>query len=244
MLRISFDSYNLLKTNKIDAWHEDSKYYCDRNLLTSEFKNLVEELSAYKIHRYTSEVEDIYSHPATIIFPDNLNKHLPKKDFIALGEKVKIIYFDRLENNVFVEPIIKIEYEFIRDDIGYLKHIVRKISWALENNLWSKKTQVDLIPVASNQEKLLEIEKRRQNIISEVAGLSRDIELKTALSDLYSKYNTEINLYLKSGSTALAVAVENNTDLLWLNDPTPSNKNKTVREFLIEYFTIGVTTNL
>ena len=197
----------------------------------------------YKIYRYIEPQNHPLSldvHPGSIIFPDQLNRHLPKKAFIALGERVKTIYFDRLSHDgVFEEPVIKIEYKFNRDDSGLLIDKQRTISWRTEDDTWSEETQTDVIPVTSNAEKLTEIKRRRANIVTEVSGLSKDIGLSSALGDLYSRYTLEIEQYTQSGLPSLKDAIANNTDLTWLDQPT-SNPNISVRQFLMNYFSIGV----
>lgn len=196
----------------------------------------------YKIYRYIEPWQlpgNLSVHPGHIVFPDSLTKHLPKKIFIALGERVKTIYFDRLEDQKFIEPIIKIEYKFNRDERGLLIDKQRTISWRLENEIWSGETKTDTIPVTSNAEKLTEIKRRRANVVTEVSGLSKDIGLSSALGDLYSRYVIEIEQYTQSGLPNLRDAIANNTDLSWLDQPT-SNPNVSVRQFLINYFSIGV----
>lgn len=196
----------------------------------------------YKIYRYIEPWQHPGSldiHPGHIIFPNSLNRHLPKKSFIALGERVKTIYFDAIEDKRFAEPIIKIDYRFNRDDRGLLIDKQRTISWRLEDDTWSKETQLDTIPVTSNAEKLTEIKRRRSNIVTEVAGLSRDIGLESALTDLYSRYALEISKYKESGLSELRNAIASNTDLTWLDRQT-SNPNVSVRQFLMNYFSIGL----
>lgn len=196
----------------------------------------------YKIYRYIPLEQIPYSlsvHPGSIIFPDGLNRNLPKKTFIALGERVKTIYFDRYIDDRFTEPIIKIDYTFNRDDRGLLIDKQRIISWRLEDETWSHWTQTDVIPVTSNAEKLAEIKRRRTNIVSEVAGLSKDIGLLSAIGDLYSRYALQINKYIESGLPDLRNAIGSNTDLSWLDNQT-SNPNVTVRQFLMNYFSIGI----
>ena len=196
----------------------------------------------YKIYRYIEPwqlPQSLDIHPGHIIFPESLNKNLPKKQFIALGERVKTIFFARFEENVFVEPIVKIDYRFNRDESGLLNNKVRTIQWRLSDDTWSERKQTDVIPVTSNENKLREIKRRRRNIVSEVAGLSKDIGLESALTDLYSRYAIEINQYLESGLPSLRDAIASNTDLSWLDRET-SNPNVTVRQFLVKYFSIGV----
>ena len=199
-------------------------------------------MGQYKIYRYLEPWQvnsDLSVYPSSIIFPDSLNRHLPKKTFVALGERVKTIYFDRFVDNKFIEPIIKIDYSFNRDQRGLLIDKQRIISWRLEDDTWSDQTQTDIIPVTSNAEKLTEIKRRRGNIVTEVAGLSKDIGLNEALTDLYDRYAIEINQYGESGLPNLRDAIANNTDLTWL-DRSTSNPNVNVRQFLISYFSIGV----
>ena len=199
-------------------------------------------MAEYKIYRYLEPWQVPHSlsiHPGSIIFPDSLNKHLPKKTFIALGERVKTIYFDRFTGGVFIEPVIKIEYKFNRDERGLLIDKQRTISWRTEDDVWSEETQTDVIPITSNAEKLTEIKRRRANIVTEVSGLSKDIGLSSALSDLYSRYVLEIEQYVQSGLPSLSNAIANNTDLPWLDQPT-SNPNVSVRQFLMNYFSIGL----
>ena len=244
-IQITEDSYEAILAAGESVWRERAsphlgdRFYCQPELIAEDKKNLIVEAPKYKLYRYVAGEKDPYLHPGSIIFPENLTKHLPKKQFIALGERIKTIYFDRFEVDTFIEPIIKVDYKFNRDSEGYMLSKERTISWRTEDNRWSDRIQYDVIPITSNQQKLAEIERRRNNIIDEVAGLSRDIGLKSALADLYYRYVTEINLYIKSGSSSLAIAIKNNVDLEWLENPTPSNPNKTVRQFLVEYFSIG-----
>ena len=196
----------------------------------------------FKIYRYVDPdflPLCLRVHPGWLIFPEGLNKNLPKKHFIALGERVKTIFFDRYEDGRFIDPIIKIDYKFNRDEFGYLVEREKTVSWQLENNSWATRTQLDIIPVSSNQEKISELKKRRQNIVDEVAGLSKKIGLGTALTDLYKRYFKEIELYTQSGLDDFAIALNKNTDLPWLERPT-SNPNISVRDFLINYFSIGL----
>lgn len=196
----------------------------------------------YKIYRYVEPWQlppSLDIHPGHIVFPETLSRNLPKKQFIALGERVKTIFFDRFEDNVFVEPIIKIDYRFNRDEYGLLKNKEQTISWRLEDETWSEQRQHDVIPVTSNEKKLQEIKRRRKNIVDEVAGLSKDIGLKSALTDLYARYFKEINLYVDSGLPDFAEALSQNEDLDWLDNPT-TNSKVTVRQFLIRYFSIGL----
>ena len=203
-------------------------------------------MNSYKIYRYLEPWQlppSLDIHPGHIVFPDSLNRNLPKKQFIALGERRKTIFFDRFEDDKFIDPVIKVDYRFNRDEAGLLKSKERSISWQLEDNTWSKKAQEDIIPVISNEKKLQEIKRRRRNIVDEVAGLSVDIGLESALTDLYARYYREISLYVDSGLLDFKEALNNNTDLYWLDRPTPSNSKITVRQFLTNYFSVGTKTS-
>ena len=245
IMRITKSSYqNLRQRNqRFAVWQEEGKYFCDLSAVTEANQELVSQQPKYKIYRYVNKPVDSYAHPGSIIFPENLNKHLPKKQFIALGERRKTIYFDRVEEGIYQEPIIKVDYKFNRDELGYLFSKEREISWRLEDDTWSDEVQLDLIPVASSQERLDEIKRRRSNIILEAAGLSKDIGLETAMSELYDKYLTEIELYKNSGSPSFARALEEDRELSWLDEPTPANPKETVREFLMRYFLIATFGN-
>ena len=162
----------------------------------------------YKIYRYREPWQlptNLDLHPGSIIFPEQLNKNLPKEPNIYLGERRQTIYYDRYEDGQYQDPIIKIAYAFKRDDTGLVFEKIKTIVWCLESGKWSSQTQQDSIPVVSESVKLQEIKRRRSNIIDELKGLAKkfstaEIPLEAKILEVFEENQLLINSYIDAGS--------------------------------------------
>lgn len=200
----------------------------------------------YKIYRYIDpedQPQNLSKHPGSIIFPDQLNRNLPKRTDIILGERRRTTYFDRYENDQFIEPIIEINYHFERDQQGLVFEKMRSIAWMLESEAWSEETQVDYIPVVGAAEKLAEIKRRRYNIISELKGLAKKFstaenQLERRILEIFEENQLLINTYIDAGSSKFRNAIQN-SDQAWLDVVIPATGNKS-RDVLTQYLSIGL----
>lgn len=200
----------------------------------------------YKIYNYVNPENQPLSlslHPGHIIFPDQLNKNLPKKSEIILGERRRSVYYDRVEDGKYIEPIIKIAYAFKRDESGLVYEKVRTIAWILESGKWSNELQTDIIPIISDAEKLTEIKRRRYNVVTELKGLAKkystpEFNLEGKTLEIFENYQLFVNSYIDAGSAKLRDAIaEDNAD--WLDVTNPATNN-TPREIFNQYFSIGL----
>ena len=203
-------------------------------------------MTFYKIYRYLEPWElrsNLSQHPGYIIFPDSLNRNLPKKPTIHLGERRKSVYYDRFENGEYIDPIIKVEYSFKREDQGLVYEKLRTICWQLENDKWSSDVQTDVIPVVSEGEKLREIKRRRANIIDELKGLAKkfttsDIPLEAKILEIFEENQLLINSYIDAGSAKFRDAIGSSKED-WLDTIIPATGNKS-RDVLVQYLSIGL----
>jgi hypothetical protein len=173
--------------------------------------------------------------PGRIIFPEQLDTYLPKKTTITFGERVQTIYYS---DETYSTEIIKVDYVFTRDELGYLLYKTRTISWKKTDGNWCPKTKVCKIPVASETEKLREIKTRRENIIDGLKGLAAEMSLTERILELFSRYQLETDLYIQTGSRSLYESIENDTTTLWLNGLLPNGFN--AREALLLHLAIGI----
>ena len=203
-------------------------------------------MSTYKIYRYREPWQlpsSLDVHPGDIIFPEQLNKNLPKQPIIYLGERRKSIYYDRYENKEYFDPIIKIAYAFKRDEQGLVYEKIKTIAWCLENNKWSTQIQQDSIPVISEAEKLQEIKRRRENIINELKGLAKnfstaELPLEAKILQVFEENQILINSYIDAGSPKFRNALAESTES-WLDVVIPATGNKS-RDVLVQYLSIGL----
>lgn len=199
----------------------------------------------FKIYRYINP--EFAAHPddfpGHIIFPDSLNKSLPKQNTILDGERINSTWYDSWDNtNGFQDEIVKIDYVFFRDTDGFLEHKVKTVSWQLENDTWSPITQTDTIPVTSNTDRLEEIRKRRANVVVEVKGLAQDIGLAQGIKDIYNTYMNEVSLYIEAGEPDLKDAILADTTHTWLDNLTPYPPIIPIRTFLVAKFSVALST--
>lgn len=200
----------------------------------------------YKIYNYVNPENQPLSrslHPGHIIFPEALNRNLPKKSEIILGERRRSVYCDRVENGEYIEPIIKIAYAFKRDEMGLVYEKVRTIAWMLESDKWSRDVQSDIIPIISDAEKLTEIKRRRYNVVTELKGLAKqystpEFNLEGKTLEIFENYQLEVNSYIDAGSAKLRDAIASD-NAGWLDIKNPATNN-TPREVFYKYFSIGV----
>lgn len=200
----------------------------------------------YKIYRYLEPWQlpsSLDVHPGHIIFPDQLNKNLPKEPTIYLGERRKSTYYDRFENGEYVDPIIKIAYAFKRDDKGFVYEKVKTIVWCLKDDNWSSQTQIDFIPVVSESEKIIEIKRRRTNIINELKGLAKkfdtvELPLESRILTVMEENQLLVNSYIDAGSAKFRDAIaQSNAD--WLDEVVVATGNKP-RDIFLTYLSIGL----
>ena len=194
----------------------------------------------YQIYEYTNILEGSV-HPRNIIFPDSLNRNLPKETKILKGERIQSIYYDNydFDTETFSKPVVKVDYVFVRDEKGLLKYKERTITWAFKSGNWSPEVQYDVIPMTSTSEKLNEIKRRRSNIVEETKSLAEKLGILSATLDVFSKYDREVSRYINAGSADLANAIISDTEFGWLDGPTITNPKVNIRQFLYSYFIIG-----
>lgn len=200
----------------------------------------------YKIYRYIAPENQPVSqsiHPGHIIFPDQLTRHLPKVQNIVLGERRRSVYYDRYSDGEYVEPIVKIDYAYKRQETGLVYLKIRTISWMLENDRWSREVQSDRIPVINEAQKLLEIKRRRSNVISELKGLAKkysteQFNLEGKTLEIFEEFQLYVNSYVDAGSSKLKNAIAT-YDADWLDVANPETGNKP-RDIFLTYFSIGL----
>lgn len=203
-------------------------------------------MSSFKLYRYINPEHHPISteaHPGHIIFPQQLNTNLPKKVDLRRGERRRSTYYDRVVDNRYIEPIVKIDYAFHRDEFGLVHQKLQTISWMLENEKWSSSVQTDRIPVVSEAEKLLEIKRRRLNIVTELKSLGKkystpEFDLSGKTLEIFEEFQLLINSYVDAGSTKLRNAFLTNK-AEWLDEVNPVTGNKP-RDIFVAYFSIGV----
>lgn len=201
----------------------------------------------YKIYRYVGLSMGSHcpsTHPGHIIFPDQLNTNLPKKSDIIYGERRRSVYYDRVEDKQYIEPIIKIDYAFKRDEMGLVYKKLRTISWMLESDKWSTEVQTDVIPVISEASKLLEIKRRRYNVVTELKGLAKkysteQFNLEGKTLEIFEEFQLYVNSYIDAGSAKLRNAIAQ-YDADWLDAVNPETGNKP-RDIFLKYFSIGLS---
>ena len=252
--RITQISYENLIAVSATAWVESdrpweskgetSRFFTNKKLLTPEQILLVEEVSPFKIYRYTDGFEDPFAKPNSIIFPDSLSKHLPKKPTYSLGEKVGSTYYDRYEASNYVEPIVNIDYVYNRDSSGLLVTKDRTISWYLENGELSLQTQQDSIPYTELSTQLKEIAQRRDNVINELKTLATlystpQLNLAEKIPEILRTYQIEKSAYVDGGSPSFGIAIESDTSP-WLDEVILATGN-TSRQIFASYLNIGLS---
>jgi len=195
----------------------------------------------YKIYRYVSPelAQFPTKFPRHIIFPDMLDVYLPRKKYMALGERVKRLYFD--PGSDYGEPIIRTTHRFDRDGDGiYLENHNKKIFFTLEDGSWSKDFIEFNIPVTSFDDKEEEIERRRKNIVSELKTLASSMDIRPYMVELFDEYANETYSYVSSGSDKLVKAIES-SPISFLNGSLPNGAP--AREAILNYLRIGVIKN-
>lgn len=183
-------------------------------------------------------------HPGSIVYPQQLSSTVYSKHFRVDGERVKTIYYCHFDevNKTYSDAIIKEDYVYFRDEVGELIKIEVKISWMLKSGAWSPETKMFTKPFTDSDKKLDEIRMRRSNIVSEVSGAAKDINLTSAIAQLYDKYFLEIAQYKEAGSKKLFTAITTDDEFVWLDYPT-SNPAYTIRMWLQSKFSIAVVNN-
>lgn len=198
----------------------------------------------YKIYRYVLPEHlpfSLSAHPGYIIFPQQLTKNLPRKQDLVLGERRRSVYCARYVDGEYIEPIVKIDYAFKRDDDGLAYQKLRTISWMLEGDKWSREVQTDVIPLSPSQQ-LIEIKRRRYNLVTELKGLAKLFGLENRTLEIFEKYQLEVNSYIDAGSSKLRDAcAQDNAD--WLDEINAVTGNKP-RDVFIMYFSIGLSEQL
>lgn len=200
----------------------------------------------YKIYRYRQPWQlppSLDIHPGDIIFPEQLNRDLPKQTIIELGERRQSIYYDRYRDGEYLDPIIKVDYVFNRDERGFVFEKVRTISWCLEDGTWSQQTQKDFIPVVSQAEQITELKRRRENIINELKGLAKkysttQLPLEAKILEVFEANQVLINSYIDAGSPKFRDAISISTEP-WLDEVVVATGN-TSRDILLSYLSIGL----
>lgn len=200
----------------------------------------------YKIYRYVAPENlpaSLTLSPKNIIFPQQLDRNLPKKPpKIVYGERVQSVYCDRYEGGEFHEPIIKVDYQFFRDESGFVQQKQRTISWMLESGEWSSNTKADLIPIAGELAQLAEIKRRRSNIVDELKSLAKkysteQIPLTDKIREVFEANQVLINSYIDAGSPQFRDAIASSKES-WLDVVVPATGNSS-REVLLDYLLIG-----
>lgn len=188
----------------------------------------------YLIYKYI-EADDPYRFPGYIVFPDSLDTYLPKKQKIVYGERTQTIYFDAVTN----ESVIQVDYKFNRDAKGLLISNERSISFHLEDGSIAEQKKVHLIPVASQNEQLEELKRRRTNIVAEVQSLALSFNLIKEMNELYDTQSISILRYQETGSPLFKNFLQSDTTRNWLKAPS-TVPGKTIRDILVGYFSIGL----
>ena len=219
-MEITEQSYLNLLVEDQQVWVVEGKYYTNEDLIEEEHKSLIEKVPYYLIYDYIDDAGlSNTDWPGRIIFPDQLDRYLPKKSFIAFGERVKTLYFT---DETYTKSIIKVEYTFNRDAEGYLKDKIRTIFWKKSDETWCPKKKVLNIPVSSETEKQREIKIRRRNIIDGLKGLAGEMNITDRILELFALYQSEEALYVESGNNALYNAIQNDVVTTWLDSPLPN----------------------
>ena len=177
--------------------------------------------------------------PGSIIFPEQLDTHLPKRTTIAFGERIQTVYYS---DDTYSTEVIKVDYVFTRDELGYLLYKTRTISWKKTDGNWCPRTKVCKIPVSSDTERLREIKTRRENIIDGLKGLAAEMGITERILELFSLYQLQTDLYIQTGSKALYESILNDTTTVWLDGTLPNGFN--AREALLLHLNIGIVEQL
>lgn len=195
---------------------------------------------------YLGEQIDLHQQPKHVIFPQQLSKNLYKDTTLYYGDRTQAIFYldyDKATDQIS-NPVVKIDYNYVRDENYYCKYAERTFSWMLKSGQWSADTFKDIVVFHSLRSKLQELQHVRANIIEESQTLAQQLGLLAETMLIYSVFETEVNLYEKAGSIALSNAITNASgpEWAWLENPTTDGLS-TIRNFLSQFFSIGVINN-
>ena len=178
--------------------------------------------------------------PKHVLFPEQLNRGLYKEYTLSRGDRTNTTYYADydIEQAVVSNPVVKIDYEYVRDADHFLKHVKRTFSWMLKNGQWSDDVFVDYKPMLSLKQKMKELALVRSNMIEENQGLAKELGILPEMLLLYDRYSSEVLAYKDGGSRALSDAIKNDTELAWLNEPAITFP--TFRDYLVDSYLVGV----
>ena len=187
----------------------------------------------YQINEYISQNTDLYEWPGDFPF-DILG--FQTKSFVALGLRRKTLYYSDVE---MTDAIVKVEYEFVLDEgKSSMNRSPCTISFRMSDGSWSVKTKNILRTYNTSLEKQRELEARRNNIVDQLKGLAEQMGLLAQMTKLFEDYGAECFQYLKSGSSKLREAIQNDTKTPWLDANLPNGKP--ARAAITEYLSVGL----
>lgn len=159
-----------------------------------------------------------------------------KQTTIEFGERVKSEYFEKYENEQYINSLLVITHKFIRDDRGLVEKRETLTQWVFEDDSLPEGKQTVKFYI-TEEEKYDEIRCRRYNIVyKNLVPLARQFELETEVVNFFETNQVLVNTYIDSGSKSLLQAVGTMTDD-WLDVTLPTGN--TPRQALQLYLAIG-----
>lgn len=164
--------------------------------------------------------------------------HLHAERTFDKGELQAVTWYT---DNTLTTPVLKVDIVYFRDTFDFPTHRVTTRTWYNEDGSLNPNTSVrtKYYDTVSQQG---EVKKRRENNILNMQAQTLSYMVITeggdplavlALGKAYmDTVDTEINKYIKSGSTALSDAIVNNITEAWMDNIVPGDVI-TIRDYML-----------
>ncbi len=210
----------------------------------------MDDLASLKIYDYTkvqpNSIDGFLIPPIGLNIKYDLKENRPSiRETIFLGERIKTEVFASYDvsTNTYSDLLFHTDYSFNRDADNYLADSRDSTLFWYDINGDVAITETKTKFYQAGKQQLDEVKKRRENLYDELIERAENTSLYTLFVDLLSQYESEVNLYLKAGTSDLVFAIQNdpNTDLDVIPAPTPEIPNpRSPRQVMTIYFSLGV----
>lgn len=170
----------------------------------------------YDFINYDIDPEKTLERPRALNLKQDLTIRPVKKTTITFGERVQSSYYEKYENDQYVNLLLQIDHVFTRDDFGLVTQRDTKSCWTFDDGSLEEGIDTTKFYVTES-ERYNEIKRRRYNLIYEnLIPIGRIEGLEEEITGLFETYQTQVQSYIDAGSREIITLVQNSSES-WLD---------------------------
>ncbi len=191
----------------------------------------------YDFLNFPIDPEKTLERPRTINLKRDLTIRPVKKTTIVFGERTQSEYYEKYEDEVYINLLLRIDHVFTRDSQGLVLQRSTKTCWAYDDG--SLETGIETIKYyITESEKYKEIKRRRYNIIYEnLIPIGRLEGLEEPITSFFETYQVQVQSYIDAGSREILLLTQTSPES-WLD--TVLTTGRSAREAIPIYLSMAI----